>query len=183
MGERRRRQSRYLEKLSALSLDVGEIVLSKCPWKGLASPQPEAVRSYLPPPPPTFSVKGTSGLGTFGLLVLSTLSLVTGIIPVRGGGGGRSVSAERLRPLLISRTGLVGGLLGRSQKGLPWFFVVGVLGFGPRKTSQGWSMVDRPGRTWFWGRRLLFGLVTLGSLIKNSGNELVSPVKMMVLGE
>ena len=94
--------------------------------------------------PPTSSVKGTRGLATFGLLVLSTLSLVMGIIPVRGEGS-RSVSVERLRPLLISRASLVGGLLGRSPKGLPGFLVVGVLGFGPRKTSQGRSMVDRPG--------------------------------------
>ena len=51
MEERRRRQSRCLEKFSALSRDVGEIVLSKRPWKGLASPQLEAVRSYLRPWP------------------------------------------------------------------------------------------------------------------------------------
>ena len=181
MGGRRRRQSRYLEKLSALSLDVGEIVLSKCPWNGLASPQPEAVRSYLrpwplppppppPPPPPSFSVKGASGLGTFGLLVLVTLSLFPGIGPVRG--RGRSVSAGRLRPLLCSRAGLVGGLLGRSPKGLPGFLVVGVLRFGQCKSIQWRSMRDRPGRTTVWWRRFLRRLATLGSFIKNSGYEL-----------
>ena len=72
MEGRRRRQSRYLEKLSALSLDVGERVLSKCPWNGLASPQPEAVRSYLrpwpPPPPRPFLLKGRADLGPLGSL-------------------------------------------------------------------------------------------------------------------
>ena len=48
-GGHRQRRSRYLEKLSALFLDVEETVLSKSPGNGLASPQLEAVLSYLQP--------------------------------------------------------------------------------------------------------------------------------------
>ena len=155
MEERRRRQSIYREKFSALSLYVGEIDLSTCPWNGRASPQPEAVRSYLRPWP---------------FFVLSTLSLVTGIISVRGGEWGRTVSVVRLRSLLISRTGLVGGLLRGSLKGLPWFLGIWVFGFWPWNTSQGRAMINRPGRTWFWGRRFLLGFITLSSLIEDPGN-------------
>ena len=57
MDVRRRRQSRYLEKLFSLFLDVEETVFSSDSGNGLASPQPEAGLSYfqpcpLPPPPP-----------------------------------------------------------------------------------------------------------------------------------
>ena len=73
---------------------------------------------------------GHISLRTFGFFVLST-SLVTGIIPVRGGEWGRTVSVVCLRSLLISRTDLVGGLLRGSPKGLPWFLGIWVFGFWP----------------------------------------------------
>ena len=51
MEVHRRRQSRYLEKLFSLFLDVEETVFSSEPGNGLASPQQEAGLSYFRPPP------------------------------------------------------------------------------------------------------------------------------------
>ena len=48
---RRRRLVIYLVKLSSLFRNVGEIVVSKFLWNGLASPQPEAGQSYFRPCP------------------------------------------------------------------------------------------------------------------------------------
>ena len=132
---RRQRQSRYLEKLFSLFLDVEEKVFSSEPGNGLASPQKEAGLSYFCPwplPPPTFLVKGASWLGTYGFPVLMALSLVVVIRPVRG--RRFLVSVEGLRLWLCACARLVGGLFGRSAKGLARLLVVRV--FWPRSRDS-----------------------------------------------
>ena len=139
MEVRRRRQSRYLEKLFSLFLDVEETVFSSDPGNGLASPQQEAGLSYfrpwpLPPPPDFFC-------GRDELTVLTALSLVVGIGPVRGRRFLVSVKG------LFARTRLVWGLFGRSAKGLTdWLgcWLYESLGLGREIESRG-DLCEREG--------------------------------------